>query len=246
MEEDFIKSKPELEQLVIKFHDWKIRLENVLDNRSTKLHLEHFSHYLVEFEHQRFDDVEMPGQYLNLTDSNNDFVKIDRFMPELESVRSTGIWYRRLVLRGHNGSLHPFTIRNPSARHSRREERILQLFRIFNRFASIPVPRLTLRLHSALLKKKESKSRDLFFHLPSIVPLSPVVRLVQDDASYVSLQDVLENHFDEMQLSRDVPSHYFLDRIKVASKCVPNVLQTVRLHPSCCVAHLPRCIFVFA
>lgn len=35
-------------------------------------------------------------------------------------------------MRGHDGSLHQFAIQYPAARHCRREERIIQLFRILS------------------------------------------------------------------------------------------------------------------
>ncbi|KAJ3191208.1 hypothetical protein HK101_007980 [Irineochytrium annulatum] len=63
-EEDFIKSKPNLIQLIARFRDWRDKLEILLDSRPKRQHLEHFSHYLVEFEYQKFDDIEVPGQYL--------------------------------------------------------------------------------------------------------------------------------------------------------------------------------------
>jgi len=63
-ERDFIKSKPNLAQLVDKFREWRDKLEILLDSRPRKQHLEHFSHWLVEFEYQKFDEVEVPGQYV--------------------------------------------------------------------------------------------------------------------------------------------------------------------------------------
>jgi transformation/transcription domain-associated protein len=60
---DFIKTAPTLTQLVERFRNWRDRLEIMLDSRPRKQRLEHFSHYLVEFEYQKFDDIEVPGQY---------------------------------------------------------------------------------------------------------------------------------------------------------------------------------------
>ena len=117
----------------------------------------------------------MPGQYLQHRDKNQDFVRIERFLPNVELVRTVGFSHRRLKIRGHDGSIHPFAVQHPAARHSRREERILQLFRIFN---------------GTLSKRKESRRRNLSFYLPLMVPFSPSLRLVQDDPSYISLQGV--------------------------------------------------------
>ena len=46
--------------------------------------------------------------------------------------RSTGTWQRRITMIGHDGSLHQFKVQNPAGRNSRREERVVQLFRIMN------------------------------------------------------------------------------------------------------------------
>lgn len=63
-EEDFIKSKPSLTELVERFRRWRDNLEIILDGRQRHQRMEHFSHYLVEFEYHKFEDIEVPGQYL--------------------------------------------------------------------------------------------------------------------------------------------------------------------------------------
>ncbi|KAI9333573.1 hypothetical protein BDR26DRAFT_909001 [Obelidium mucronatum] len=186
-EEDFIKIKPNLTQLVDNFRNWRDKLEVLLDNRPRKQHLEYFSHYLVEFEYQKFDEIEVPGQYFLVDkDTNKDFIRIDRGS-------------RRLTIRGHDGTLHPFIVQHPAARNCRREERIIQLFRIFN---------------GVLERKKESRCRGLKFHLPIIVPLSPMVRIVADDPSYKSLQDIYEDHCHESGIHRDDPILYFIQKMR--------------------------------
>jgi transformation/transcription domain-associated protein len=62
-EEDFINSKPNLFELVERFRSWRDHLETLLNNRPKMFYLEHFAPYLVEFEHSKFDDIEVPGQY---------------------------------------------------------------------------------------------------------------------------------------------------------------------------------------
>ncbi|KAJ3029169.1 UNVERIFIED_CONTAM: hypothetical protein HDU68_012852 [Siphonaria sp. JEL0065] len=194
-EHDFIKSKPSLTQLVDNFRNWRDKLEVLLDNRPRKQHLEYFSHYLVEFEYQKFDEIEVPGQYFLLKDNNKDFIRIDRFQPEVEVLRG----FRRLTIRGHDGSLHPFIVQHPAARNCRREERIIQLFRIFN---------------SVLQRKKESRRRGLQFHLPVIVPLAPMVRIVADDPSYRTLHEIFEEHCHESGIHRDDPILYFIQKMR--------------------------------
>ena len=188
-----------MEKLVFKYAEWKNILEAQLENRPRQQHLEHFSHYLVEFEHQCFDEVEVPGQYLMLRDSNSDFIRIGRFQPTIDFCRSNGGWHRRITLSGHDGSMHSFKIQNPSGRNSRREERIIQLFRIMN---------------SALEKKKESRQRSLHFHLPAIIPLAPNVRIIQDDSSYVSFHDMLDDHCARKGFRKDEPLLHYMESMK--------------------------------
>lgn len=196
---DFAKTKLNLEEYVAKLRLWRDKFEAMLDARPRKHKLEASSHYLVEFQHQKFDDVEIPGQYLLLKDNANDFLRIDRFLPEVEIIRSYGNCYRRLTIRGHDGTIHPFLIQNPVARQFRREERLMQLFRMLNYI---------------LERRKESRMRNLVFHLPAIVPLAPNVRMVQDDPSYTSLYDIYEDHCDSVQMHKDDPLVYFVEKFK--------------------------------
>ncbi|ORX76848.1 FAT-domain-containing protein [Anaeromyces robustus] len=198
-EEDFIKSKPSMTELVEKFRDWRDKLEYQLDLRNTKQQLEYFSHDLVEFEHKKFDDIEIPGQYLLHKDNNNEFIKIDKFESVVDVVRGHGICYRRLSLRGHDGSLHPFIVQHPAARQCRREERIVQLFRIMN---------------NIMERKKDCRKYNIAFHLPLMIPLAPQVRLVQDDLSYISLQEIYEKHCEKSGFHKDDPTILYINSIR--------------------------------
>ncbi|KAJ3224028.1 hypothetical protein HK099_000354 [Clydaea vesicula] len=153
-ENDFIKSKPTLTVLVQRFREWRNKLETLLDNRPQKQRLEHFSHYLVEFEYQKFDQVEIPGQYLLLKDSNRDFIKIERFLPEVILVRNNQGMARRLTIKGHDGSLHPFSVQQPAFRQCRREERILQLLRL-GLYKMIPLTCLYWKFMMTIVAKRE-------------------------------------------------------------------------------------------
>jgi transformation/transcription domain-associated protein len=103
-----------------------------LDNRSKTVYLEHYAPYLVEFEHSKFDDIEVPGQYFGLKTSNKDFVRIERFDPLVEVFRGHNGYHRRINIRGHDSSDNVFVIQHPAAKQCRREERTLQFFRLLN------------------------------------------------------------------------------------------------------------------
>jgi transformation/transcription domain-associated protein len=186
-------------EYIHKLRKWRDKFEEKLDRRPHTANLESYSFPLSEFRFAKFHDVEVPGQYLQHRDKNNDFVKIERFLPNVDLVRTVGFSHRRLKIRGHDGSVHPFAVQHPAARHSRREERILQLFRIFN---------------GTLSKRKESRRRNLNFYLPLMIPLAPSLRLVQDDASYISLQGVYEDHCRRTNINKDDPILFTMDRLR--------------------------------
>lgn len=210
-EEEFVAKRPTMHEYIHKLRRWRDKFEEKLDRRPQHQSLELYSPHLSEFRFQKFDEVEVPGQYLQHRDKNQDFIRIERFLPDVDLVRSVGFSHRRLKIRGHDGSVHPFAIQHPAARHCRREERILQLFRIFN---------------GVLAKRKESRRRNLSFFLPLMVPLAPSIRLVQDDASYISLQGVFEDHCRRHGANKDEPVLFTMDKLRAMTEMRNNV----RLH----------------
>ena len=209
-EEDFVAKKPTMYEYIHKLRRWRDKFEEKLDRRPQHANLESYSNPLSEFRFAKFDDVEVPGQYLQHRDKNNDFVRIERFLPNVDLVRTVGFSHRRLKIRGHDGSVHPFAVQHPAARHSRREERILQLFRIFN---------------GTLAKRKESRRRNLNFNLPQMIPLAPSLRLVQDDASYISLQGVYEDYCRRFKQDKDAPILFTMDKLRPTSNNPPDPLH---------------------
>ncbi|KAK2603463.1 transcription-associated protein 1 [Conoideocrella luteorostrata] len=222
-EADFVDVKPTMYEYIHKLRRWRTKFEEKLDRRVSQAPLEAFSPHLSEFRYQKFDEVEIPGQYLQHKDKNQDFIRIERFLPNVDLVRSYSTSYRRLKMRGHDGSVHSWAVQHPAARHCRREERILQLFR---------------HLNQTLGRKKESRRRDLQFTLPLMVPLAPHIRIVQEDTSYVSLQAVYEDHCRRMGFSKDEPVLFTLEKLRgvlesrssqQAAKGQPEVTPPARL-----------------
>ncbi|EHY54471.1 transcription-associated protein 1 [Exophiala dermatitidis] len=204
-EADFVQTRPTMFEYIHKLRRWRDKFEQKLDHRQQWAPLESYSHHLSEFKFLKFDDsVEVPGQYQQHKDKNTDFVRIERFMPTVELVRGNSICHRRLTMRGHDGSLHPFAVQHPTGGKVRREERIVQLFRIFNQ---------------TLAKRKESRRRNLYFHLPIFVPIAPYIRLVQDDSSYVTLQTVYEDYVRKTPgMSRDDPMLFILEKSRAIAE----------------------------
>ncbi|KAL8711708.1 MAG: hypothetical protein Q9220_003879 [cf. Caloplaca sp. 1 TL-2023] len=207
-EEDFVAKKPTMFEYIHKLRKWRDKFEEKLDRRPAHQSLESFSPHLSEFRFGKFDEVEVPGQYLQHRDKNTDFIRIERFLPDVDLVRTVGFSHRRIKMRGHDGSIHPFAIQHPAARHSRREERMLQLFRTFN---------------GTLSKRKESRRRNLNFHLPLMIPLAPPLRLVQDDSSYISLQGVYEDHCRRNGINKDEPVLFTMDKLRALTEARGSV-----------------------
>ncbi|KAH8118563.1 FAT-domain-containing protein [Phellopilus nigrolimitatus] len=190
-DQDFILSKPRLQEYIHRLQHWRDRYETFLDSRPRVQPLDLLSHWLVEFQYTKFDEVEVPGQYLELVDNNSQFSRIRQFGPKFEICRGQGYCYKRFVIHGHDGVHYTFAVQQPAARWCRREERVMQLFRTFNH---------------ALTRRKESRKRNLQFHLPLAVSLNPQVRLFLNDPSYVSLQDIYDQHCEEIGVTREDPA----------------------------------------
>ncbi|KAF9891502.1 hypothetical protein FE257_003969 [Aspergillus nanangensis] len=206
-EADFINQRPSMYDYVHNLRRWRDKFEEKLDRRPQSQFMETYSPHLSEFRFLKFDEVEVPGQYLLHKDKNQDFVRIDRFLPDIDLVRGVGVCHRRLKIRGHDGSINAFAVQHPAARHCRREERILQLFRIFN---------------GILGKRKESRRRNLYFHLPLMVPLAPHIRLVRDDSSYISMHGIYEDYCRRVGINRDDPVIFTMEKMKALSETKQN------------------------
>ncbi|KAI5124824.1 hypothetical protein M0805_005454 [Coniferiporia weirii] len=215
-DEDFVQSKPVLQEYIQRLQHWRDRYEKFLDSRPRIQPLDLMSHWLVEFQYTKFDEVEVPGQYQELVDGPQQFSRIRQFGPKFEICRGQGYCYKRIVIHGHDGVKYTFAVQQPAARWCRREERVMQLFRTFNH---------------ALTRRKESRKRNLQFHLPLTVLLNPAVRLVLNDPSYVSLQDVYDQHCEEIGVTREDPA------LKVARKH-KDVIREINLTPTNRAEHL--------
>ncbi|KAH7909445.1 hypothetical protein BJ138DRAFT_1066999 [Hygrophoropsis aurantiaca] len=205
-EEDFLRSKPTHYEYIRRLQQWRDRQEKHLDSRPRIQSLELLSHYLTEFQYGKFDDIEVPGQYTEEKDSNQNFIRIQKFGPKFENCRSHGYCWRRFTVHGNDNSKTSFSVQLPSGRHCRREERVMQVFRIFN---------------GALARRKESRKRNLSFHIPAAISCSPNLRLLQNDSSYVTLGDIYDRHCEENGITREDP-------ILVAGEKVKSVLSEFR------------------
>ncbi|CAL1700686.1 unnamed protein product [Somion occarium] len=178
-DEDFLKTKLSLHDYIRRLQQWRDKYEKQLDSRPRIQSLDMLSHFLTDFQYNKFDEIEVPGQYTEDKNTNQNFVRIQKFDPKFENCRSHGYCWRRITIHGNDNSKTSFAVQLPSGRHTRREERVMQLFRTFN---------------GVLYRKKESRKRNLRFHIPAAVCCGPSLRLLENDSSYITLFDIYEQH----------------------------------------------------
>lgn len=65
-----------------------------------------------------------------------------------------------------------------------------------------------------LTRRKESRKRNLNFHLPVAVPLNPTLRLLANDSSYVTMQHIYDEHCDTMRIAREDPQLAFAEKFE--------------------------------
>ncbi|PCH41022.1 hypothetical protein WOLCODRAFT_151061 [Wolfiporia cocos MD-104 SS10] len=202
-EDDFIKSQPSLYEYIQRLQQWREKHERLLDARPRIMSLDALSHWLIDFQYGKFDEIEVPGQYTEDKDSNTAFIKILKFGPKYENCRSHGYCWRRLIIYGHDNSKTSFAVQLPSGRHCRREERVMNLFRTFN---------------ATLYRKKESRRRNLHFHIPVAVPCGNSLRLLHNDSSYITLGDIYDQHCENTGMGREDPIIYIGEKFKAAMR----------------------------
>lgn len=215
-EADFVAKVPDIPDYITKLRKWRDRFEERLDRRARPTNLEASGSHLVEFKFTKFEEVEVPGQYFLHKDKSADFVRIERFLPDIDLIRVSGISFRKLNIRGHDGSLHSFLIQHPTPRTCRREERMTQMFRFFN---------------DVLARRKETRRRKLQFTLPIMVPLTPGIRMIQYDPSYLTLQSIYEDHCRKKRFAREDPALYAVAKLRelAASNPTQDAIQSIRL-----------------
>jgi len=61
-----VSNDPNLPKYIKKLEQWRREYERRLDRKPSRNSLENSSHYLIEFQYQKFDEIEVPGQYMKV------------------------------------------------------------------------------------------------------------------------------------------------------------------------------------
>lgn len=198
---DFVESSPNLRVYVSKLQEWRQKYEKNIERKVRKSNLENASHWMIEFQYQKFDEIEIPGQYLKRFDEDNNahFVRLVRFSTTYGYNRQKEHWFRRITMIGHDASQHSFVIQMPVPRFSRREERIMQFFRMLN---------------CTLSRRRESRTKNVLFSVPAVIPFATNIRIVESNPSHCSLQEIFESYCQEVGMARDDPLVVYAERIR--------------------------------
>ncbi|XP_023232044.1 transformation/transcription domain-associated protein-like [Centruroides sculpturatus] len=204
---DFDFSVPgamKLHNLINKLKKWIKILEAKTKLLPKSFLIEEKCRFLSNFS-QQTADVEVPGEFLlpkpfSVTlQHGHYFLRIGRFMPRVEIVQKHNTAARRLYIRGHNGKICPYLVVNDAClSDARREERVLQLLRMLNNY---------------LGKQKETSRRFLNFTVPRVVPISPQMRLVEDNPTSVSLLDIYKQRCAKRGIEHDAPIARYYERL---------------------------------
>eukprot|EP00118_Oscarella_pearsei_P018052 m.182608 g.182608 ORF g.182608 m.182608 type:complete len:3843 (+) comp39295_c0_seq28:119-11647(+) len=200
-----------LHNLIGKLRKWIKILEGKVALLPKSFLLEEKCRFLSNFS-MSTAEVELPGEFLSPKPMSY-CIKIARFMPRVEIVQKHGTSARRLYIRGHNGKVYPYLVSNDAClTDSRREERVLQLCRAMNIYFS---------------KRKESCKRNLLFHVPKVVAVSPQMRLVEDNPSSVCLLDIFRQFCSRQELDPDAPVTCYYERLAAIQARGGQVSQPV-------------------
>ncbi|XP_019851030.1 PREDICTED: transformation/transcription domain-associated protein [Amphimedon queenslandica] len=226
---DFSSPGPKrLSVLITKLKRWIKILELKTKSLQKSFLLEDRCRFLSNFS-LNTADVEMPGEHLELQTMPY-YVKIARFMPRVEIVQKHNTTVRRLYIQGDNGKIYPYLVLNDvQASKNRREERVLQLFRLLN---------------YSLKKEKETCKRHLQFSVPKVVALSPQMRLLEDDVSILSLSDIFKQYCNSQNQDWDILITLYYERLaalqtrgeKINLTTIKNMFSQIQM------AHAPTSI----
>ncbi|KAL1742601.1 FAT domain-containing protein [Schizophyllum fasciatum] len=206
-EQDFLLKKLTHHEYMQMLQKWRDRYERNLDSRPRTQPLDSLSHYLTQFQYGKIDEIEVPGQYTEDKDNNQNFVRIQKFAPRVEFGRTSGTPWKRFTIIGNDNSRTTFALQFPYLRHFRREERTMQVFRTLN---------------LALRRKKETLRRNLSFHVPMGIALNTTMRLWMTDSSYTTLQDVYDLYCAEKGMSREEALFFIGERVRKTLRDIKN------------------------
>eukprot|EP00466_Bigelowiella_natans_P000476 jgi/Bigna1/33130/e_gw1.1.3.1 len=209
--------------LLKKLKRWKAHLQYKVGERSQiYLRLEKLSPYLIRFQSY---DIEIPGQYLTDQEPQVDQnVVLHRFHPDVKVHHTHGFSHRRIGMRGNDGKRYSFLVQYSISHITRSDERMMQVYVLFNRM---------------MAKYKETRNRNLVFHVPLVVPLTHRLRLMQTNEAHISLEEVYEQSCAVRRVDPDQPLLTYREILHKAEGCEQNAKARLKAYDTICHTVVP-------
>ena len=218
---------PTLAAVTASLRSWRNRLQAASDAglQGRSLRVEASSSVLASF---RPHDMELPGSGdpsslfggggggAGIGSGSNSpwlaAVRLHSLMPDVTPLRRGGVSHRALTFLGIDGSTRRFIMSSYSSQApggaGRGEERMLQLLRTLN---------------ACLGAHPSTRSRPgCSFDVPACISVWPHVRLVEEDASCVTLAQVYDAHCSRNGKDPDAPLLFFKSRLDAATAAVAD------------------------
>uniref|UniRef100_K3WPN5 Uncharacterized protein n=1 Tax=Globisporangium ultimum (strain ATCC 200006 / CBS 805.95 / DAOM BR144) TaxID=431595 RepID=K3WPN5_GLOUD len=209
MEVDGEEREVTLYEIMNRLKHWKnllqLRVKKVGKRNAGKLYLEHCSRHLVELSSST---MEVPGQYISDSEPIKDLhARILHFESTVDILLRNGFTQRRVAIGGSDGRTYYFLVQYAMTHITRTDERMMQMYLLLNRL---------------LLRQKETKKRNTAFHIPKIIPLTPRVRLLEDNRDFVTLGEIYEQDCKVEDKDPDYPVELYRERICEAYAAAVN------------------------
>ncbi|KAF1795317.1 Glycosyltransferase, GlcNAc [Phytophthora cactorum] len=192
-----------LYEIMNRLKRWKgllqLRVKKVGKRNAGKLYLEQCSRHLMELSSS---NMEVPGQYVSDSEPIKDLhARIQHFKSTVDVLLRNGFTQRRVALGGSDGRTYYFLVQYAMTHITRTDERMMQMYLLLNRL---------------LLRHKETKKRNTVFHVPKVIPLTPRVRLLEDNRDFVTLGEVYELDCQIENKDPDLPVELYRERVSEA------------------------------
>ncbi|KAF0701086.1 Aste57867_8383 [Aphanomyces stellatus] len=201
--------EPNLSVIMDRLKLWKYvlqcRVRRYGKRNADKIFLENSSRHLIELSSSC---LEIPGQYL----TNNEPIKelharLQYFHSTTDVLLRNGYTQRRVTLGGNNGKKYSFLVQYAMTYITRCDERVMQMHLLMNRL---------------LMRHKETKQRNIVFHVPKVIPLTPRVRLLEDSVDNISLGEIYELECHSQNKDPDFPVELYRKKM---SEVVENPIN---------------------
>ncbi|CAI5728702.1 unnamed protein product [Peronospora destructor] len=196
------KSSTTLYEIMNRLKRWKsilqLRAKNAIKHAG-RLYLERRSRHLIELSSS---NMEVPGQYVSDSEPIKDLhARIQHFESTVDVLLRNGFTQRRVTMGGSDGRAYYFLVQYAMTHITRTDERMMQMYLLLNRL---------------LLRHKETKKRNTIFHVPIVIPLTPRVRLLEDNRDFITLGEIYELDCQIENKDPDIPLELYRDRVSEA------------------------------